>query len=352
MPRGKKARTDGEEKKEPEEKKVPEEKKAKGKGKAKAPPVPEVVIEKKKDTTQAEILAFLKENSGNCDCLDGLRDLILNSSLSRKLVNTVMSTIFEMVEATPAHFTWGKSCIQMITNDILDPKTRIKEAFFFPNPDSEKRLIHYLNMAERTMLVCVFTMTNDDLANALRRAKARGVDIRIISDDDLLGMVGSDLKALHSEGFQVRVDLDMHAHMHHKFAVIDDYILITGSFNWTKQAVNKNQENLVVMDDPVLAKAYTDQFNKMWTEFAPSVDRYLGGAIPVVVPEPSPIIQKEPAAIVSESKPVQSELIVPEIPKVAPDTPSCMISEQIEVEPVIHVGKENILLADEHKEDN
>ena len=271
MPRGKKARTDE------GEKKVAE---PKSKGKAKSQPI--VEEEKKKETTLAEIIAYIKENVGNHECLNGLREHLLNSSLSRKLVNSVMSEVFELIEATPTLLNWGKSLIQLLTSDILDPKTRIKEAFFFPNLESEKRLIHYLNKAERTMLVCVFTLTNDDLANALRRAKARGVDVRIISDDDLMRMQGSDIKALHDEGFQVRVDLDPHAHMHHKFTVIDDYILITGSFNWTKQAVAKNQENLVVMDDPVLARAYTEEFNKMWAEFAPSVDRYLGGAKPHV----------------------------------------------------------------------
>ena len=276
MPRGKKARTDEGEKKEPEVK-------SKGKGKGKDAEVAVVVEEKKKETTHAEIATFLNSNSGNLDSIAELRDLVLNSSLSRKLVNAVMSDIFDLVEATPAHFAWGKVCIQMITTDILDPKTRIKEAFFFPSADSEKKLIRYLNRAEKTMLVCVFTITNDDLANAIRRARDRGVAIRIISDDDLLAMNGSDVKALHNEGFQVRVDLDMHAQMHNKFVIIDDYIVITGSFNWTKQAVTKNQENLVAMDDPVLAKSYTEQFNKMWEEFAQSVDRYLGGAVQVAM---------------------------------------------------------------------
>ena len=133
-------------------------------------------------------------------------------------------------------------------------------------------------------------MTNDDLANALRRAKARGVAVKIISDDDLLTMKGSDVKTLHDEGFPVRVDLNRNSQMHHKFAVIDDFILITGSFNWTKQAVDKNQENLVILDDPVLARSYTDQFNKIWEEFAPSENKYFGGE--KIVNENLPIVKE------------------------------------------------------------
>ncbi|OMJ91998.1 hypothetical protein SteCoe_5315 [Stentor coeruleus] len=283
MPRGKKARTDEGEKKETK----PKAKVGKAAKEAKAEPIV-VEEEKKKDTTQSEISAFLKDHSGDIETINAFKDLILNSSLSRKLVNSVMAQIWEQVESNPTHLAWGKACINVLIQDVLDPKTRIKEAFFFPSEDSEKRLLHYINRAEKILIVAVFTLTNDDLANAIRRARDRGVSIRIISDDDLMRMSGSDIRNLHDEGIQVRVDLDPHAQMHHKFCVIDDYILITGSFNWTKQAVGKNQENLVVMDDPVLARIYTEEFNRMWEAFAASVDRYLGGvrAPPQVQPAP------------------------------------------------------------------
>ena len=93
MPRGKKARTDDGEKKES---------KAKGKSKVEAEPV--VEEEKRKETTLSEITTFLKENAGSTGSLFRFRDLVLNSSLSRKLINTVFSTIFELVESTPSHF--------------------------------------------------------------------------------------------------------------------------------------------------------------------------------------------------------------------------------------------------------
>jgi phosphatidylserine/phosphatidylglycerophosphate/cardiolipin synthase-like enzyme len=216
-----------------------------------------------------------------------------------------MTQIWEQVESDPTHLAWGKACINVLFQDILDPKTRIKEAFFFPSEASEKRLLHFLNRAEKSLIVAVFTLTNDDLANAIRRARDRGVTIRIISDDDLMRMSGSDIRNLHDEGIQVRVDLDPHAQMHHKFCVIDDYILITGSFNWTKQAVGKNQENLVVMDDPVLARMYTDEFNRMWETFAPSVDRYLGGA--KVVPPAQPAQTVEVVQTVQQVEPAPPE---------------------------------------------
>jgi cardiolipin hydrolase len=55
--------------------------------------------------------------------------------------------------------------------------------------------------------------------------------------------------------------------MHHKFCVIDESIVITGSFNWTSQAVNFNQENILFYENKEIAQKYITEFNKLWNEF-------------------------------------------------------------------------------------
>ena len=65
---------------------------------------------------------------------------------------------------------------------------------------------------------------------------------------------GSDIAQLRAAGIAVEMDSDQY-HMHHKFAVIDGRIVLNGSFNWTRQAVLYNQENVVISDNPVLVSA-------------------------------------------------------------------------------------------------
>ncbi|CAG9332213.1 unnamed protein product [Blepharisma stoltei] len=221
-----------------------------------------------------EIYRYLRKNVGDMNSLKGLRKLVIESSCSRRLINSVISYIFDLTEKNPSAVEWGKKAVVLATSEVLEPKKRIREAFFFPSTESEQRLIKYLNKAKTKMLVSVFTITNDNLSNALRNARRRGVNVMIISDDECMKMNGSDIRALYEEGFSVRVDLNPFAHMHNKFVVIDDYLLITGSFNWTKQAVQKNQENLVVVDDSILAHLYTDEFFKLWEKFEPSEEKY------------------------------------------------------------------------------
>lgn len=55
--------------------------------------------------------------------------------------------------------------------------------------------------------------------------------------------------------------------MHNKFVVLDDKIVITGSFNWTYQAVKYNQENLLIVEDDNLVKEYNKNFEGLWEQF-------------------------------------------------------------------------------------
>lgn len=52
--------------------------------------------------------------------------------------------------------------------------------------------------------------------------------------------------------------------MHNKFAIIDDKIVITGSYNWTASASERNDENLLIIHDEDIAKIYTDKFEDYW----------------------------------------------------------------------------------------
>ena len=98
------------------------------------------------------------------------------------------------------------------------------------------KLLRHVNGANKTLDVCVFTITCNEIADAVIGAKKRGVKVRVISDDDQASSQGSDLGAIAQAGIPVRTDAAT-THMHHKFAVVDGAKLINGSFNWTRQAV-------------------------------------------------------------------------------------------------------------------
>jgi len=74
---------------------------------------------------------------------------------------------------------------------------------------------------------------------------------------------GSDIELLQKAGINIRMDCSAQ-HMHHKFAVIDDERLLTGSYNWTRSAADYNYENLMVTNDVGLVKPFAEEFDRLW----------------------------------------------------------------------------------------
>ncbi|KAJ1988764.1 hypothetical protein H4R33_002305 [Dimargaris cristalligena] len=140
--------------------------------------------------------------------------------------------------------------------------------YFFPSEPNFKILLNTLNSARNSLDVCVFSLTDDDLANALIAAKKRGVQVRLISDDDQCSTLGSDVQRLGNDhGIPTRVDNNP-SHMHHKFAIVDNQTLISGSYNWTKAARKSNRENIMITDSPDAVNGFRQEFNRLWQEYS------------------------------------------------------------------------------------
>ena len=113
--------------------------------------------------------------------------------------------------------------------------------------------------------ICVFTITDDRITREIAAAHARGVQVRVISDDDKSLDRGSDIERLADAG--VPMALDRTGHMHHKFAVFDHRRVVSGSYNWTRSAASANHENIVVTDDPALAEEFLAEFERLWAVY-------------------------------------------------------------------------------------
>jgi mitochondrial cardiolipin hydrolase len=137
------------------------------------------------------------------------------------------------------------------------------EAHFSPGDDCPRRIVQLFSHARARVDVCVFTITDDRLAAAILDAHRRGVAVRIITDNEKVLDQGSDIPRLEAAGIPLRVDRTEY-HMHHKFALFDDSLLLTGSYNWTRGAAAFNDENLVLTGDRRLIGAFATTFEKIW----------------------------------------------------------------------------------------
>jgi phosphatidylserine/phosphatidylglycerophosphate/cardiolipin synthase-like enzyme len=143
----------------------------------------------------------------------------------------------------------------------------VVEAHFSPGEDCPRRIAQLFRNARRTVDVCVFTITDNRVAEAILEAHRRGIGVRIVTDNEKVNDEGSDVPRLREAGVPVRVDHSEY-HMHHKFAIFDDSPLLTGSFNWTRGAAEYNEENFIITSDPRLIRLFAQRFERLWNKLA------------------------------------------------------------------------------------
>ncbi len=140
------------------------------------------------------------------------------------------------------------------------------EACFTPGRQAVDRIAALFRTAQCSVDVCVFTITDNRIADAMLEAFRCGVALRVITDDDKANDLGSDVARLADAGVPVRTDRSS-AHMHHKFALFDAHVLQMGSYNWTRGAAEENCENFIVIEHPHLIDMYSRVFEELWLRF-------------------------------------------------------------------------------------
>lgn len=166
--------------------------------------------------------------------------------------------------ASARQINWLSKVIKAL--DSSRPAAPSCTTFFSPGKACKDALIYALEKTKQSVDVCVFTISDNDISEALIRTYSRGVQVRILTDNDKQHDLGSDIAHLRRSGIAVKTDRSPH-HMHHKFAILDSRILITGSFNWTRSASVYNHENLMVIDDERSAQSFQSEFESLWTTF-------------------------------------------------------------------------------------
>ncbi len=133
------------------------------------------------------------------------------------------------------------------------------QVYFSPGGGATEAVVRALDAATNSVLVQAYSFTSAPIARALVEAQRRGVHVQVILDDSQRTEKYSEADFLTHSAVPTLIDA-RHSIAHNKIMILDDYIVITGSFNFTKAAEEKNAENLLVINDPVLARKYVDNW--------------------------------------------------------------------------------------------
>lgn len=223
-----------------------------------------------------ELTQMLQQTAGDRQLTSGerraLRETIRQAALDEQSRGVLRARAFDLAREKArgrdagAVLDWLED-INKLLLPAADGVEPLPEAHFSPGESCVRRIVELLEGCQNSADLCVFTITDDRITSAIAAAHRRGVAVRIITDDLKAHDPGSDVVGLARLGIPVRVD-GSPFHMHHKFALYDQAILLTGSYNWTRGAANENEENVVITADRRLIEAFSGEFGRLWTRFA------------------------------------------------------------------------------------
>jgi cardiolipin hydrolase len=198
-----------------------------------------------------EFRMFLESNASDNEKRLRLISDLFAFSVSKLNTGSENVEILEMLSTT----------VRMIFQ-LSQSENLIKTAFS-PGEACKRMIINHILNASESLDIAVFTISDNEITNEILRAWKRGVEVRIITDNDKSLDEGSDIYLLAKNDIPVKVDNSSN-HMHHKFSICDEKHVLTGSYNWTLSAARYNQENLIELENQMIANSFQAEFNMLW----------------------------------------------------------------------------------------
>lgn len=169
-----------------------------------------------------------------------------------------------------------------ISTAISHPIVSLGAISVFFNEDILKQIQDNLEYAQDSVKVAVSWFTNYSLFKQIKEIAERGVKVQIITNNDLINNGGYCLNLNELIDVGAEISLVEYPHLlHHKFCIIDDAIVINGSYNWTRFSA-KNYENIMIVSGN---EAVTELFIKEFEALLENAEHKCIDKMPNSVPE-------------------------------------------------------------------
>jgi phosphatidylserine/phosphatidylglycerophosphate/cardiolipin synthase-like enzyme len=141
--------------------------------------------------------------------------------------------------------------------------TRV-EVYFSPDDGTLERMLELVQNAQESIFFMAYSFTDDDLAAAMIAAHNSGIEVAGVLDKaQALSNTGGEYQNLLENGIGVRLDGNPNS-MHHKVIIFDGEIVVTGSYNFSKSAKTKNDENTLILHSSEIAEFFFNEFERVW----------------------------------------------------------------------------------------
>jgi len=156
-----------------------------------------------------------------------------------------------------------RSPSQLEQQSVVVNGSPIQVVFTSEDPAIEQSIIPVVNSATKSIRFLAFSFTDYPLANAMIQRAQNGVDVAGVFEKVGSDTESAELKTLYCASVPVRRDGNG-SFMHHKVIIVDERYVITGSLNFSTNAEESNDENVIIIDNADIAKLYLQDFQRVW----------------------------------------------------------------------------------------
>jgi phosphatidylserine/phosphatidylglycerophosphate/cardiolipin synthase-like enzyme len=140
------------------------------------------------------------------------------------------------------------------------------DVYFSPDDGVQASFIDLVNNAQHSVYFMAFSFTSDEIGNAVRARADDGVTVAgVMETEQVNSNVGTEFDAFKQAGLDVFRDGN-DGQMHHKVMIIDESIVIFGSYNFTDSAETRNDENLLVIYNPDISAQFIAEFQRVYAQ--------------------------------------------------------------------------------------
>lgn len=149
--------------------------------------------------------------------------------------------------------------------DVTLDSTRV-ETYFSPDDHVLTALYNLLSEADKSIYFLAFSFTSNELGEIVRTQAEAGLDIKGVMDkEQVASNIGTEYDPFKQAGLDVRIDGN-EGQMHHKVFIVDGKIVVMGSYNFSKSAEEKNDENIVIIYNETIAGFFMQEFEHVYSQ--------------------------------------------------------------------------------------
>ncbi|HSL30538.1 MAG TPA: phospholipase D-like domain-containing protein [Anaerolineales bacterium] len=140
--------------------------------------------------------------------------------------------------------------------------TRI-DVYFSPDDGVLEALVPVLEGAQESIYFMAYSFTSNQLGDIVRQKAAAGIEVAGVMDDEQIrSNQGTEYDPFRQADLDVRSD-GIDGLMHHKVFIVDESIVVTGSYNFSQSAEERNDENILIIYDPLIARQFMLEFQRV-----------------------------------------------------------------------------------------